>query len=184
MAAGTLLLTAEEFARLPDSGGPRELVRGVLHSMPPPSSRRGQICGKIHGYLFAYVDQHDLGHVLCNDAGVITDRDPDTVRGADVLFYSYQRVPRGPIPDGEVLATPPELIFEVISPSDRWSEVQSKVLEYLGAGVDMVCVAEPEIGAIHVFEPHSAPHLLRSDDTFVGPGSLSGFQIVVKKFFQ
>ena len=48
----------------------------------------------------------------------------------------------------------------------------------------MVCVAEPEINAIHIFEPHAAPRMLRGDDTFVGPGILSGFQIVVKRLFQ
>ena len=35
------------------------------------------------------MDEHDLGHVLSNDSGVITERDPDTVRGADISFYSY-----------------------------------------------------------------------------------------------
>ena len=62
--------------------------------MPPPTPRHGQICGKADR-LRDFADEHDLGHVLCNDSGVITERDPDTVRGADVSFYSYAKVPRG-----------------------------------------------------------------------------------------
>jgi hypothetical protein len=37
--------------------------------------------------------------VLSNDTGVVTERGPDTVRGADISFYSYARVPKGPLPD-------------------------------------------------------------------------------------
>ena len=46
-----------------------------------------------------HVYDNDLGRVLSNDSGVITERGPDTVRGADVCFYSFVRVPKGPLPD-------------------------------------------------------------------------------------
>ncbi len=48
-----------------------------------------------------------------NDAGVITERDPDTVRGADVAFYSYRRVPKDAEPEGYPDAIP-EFVFEVL----------------------------------------------------------------------
>ena len=63
-----------------------------------------------------FCDEHNLGHVVSNDSGVVTERDPDTVRGADVAFYSYGRVPPGPFPRG-YLAVAPELVFEVRSPT-------------------------------------------------------------------
>ena len=37
----------------------------------------------------------DLGRVVTNDSGIVTQRDPDTVRGADVAYYSYARLPKG-----------------------------------------------------------------------------------------
>ncbi|HWE38180.1 MAG TPA: Uma2 family endonuclease, partial [Isosphaeraceae bacterium] len=93
-------LTAEQFGRRPDPGYPEELVRGTIVPMPPPRPRHGQICGEAYFLLRQAAEEHDLGHVVCNDSGVITERDPDTVRGADVAFYSYDRVPKGPLPDG------------------------------------------------------------------------------------
>src|SRR6266516_3050406 len=90
------LCTAEEYARLPDRGVPTELVRGrvVTTNVPPP--RHGQVCSKIDRLVGNHADEHGLGHVVVNDSAVVTERGPDTVRGADVAFYSYARVPRGP----------------------------------------------------------------------------------------
>src|SRR4051812_27124683 len=93
------LLTAEQFADRPDPGYPEELVRGRIVRMPPPRPRHGATCGNAYYVLRMFVDQNDLGRVFCNDTGVITERGPDTVRGADVAFYSYDRVPKGPLPD-------------------------------------------------------------------------------------
>ena len=66
----------------------------------------------------------------------------DSVRGGDVVFYSYTRLPRGPIPEG-YLEVVPELVFEVRSPSDRWAKITAKVGEYLDAGVLVACVLDP-----------------------------------------
>ena len=69
-----------------------------------------------------YAEEHDLGRVMSNDSGIITERDPDTVRGADVAYYSYARLPKGPLPAGygpEV----PELVIEVRSSGDSWREI-------------------------------------------------------------
>ena len=93
--------------------------------------------------LGEYAKDRDLGRVLSNDTGVITERGPDTVRGADISFYSFARVPKGPLPD-RYLDTPPDLVVEVLSPSDRWPKVLAKVAEYLDAGTTVVLVLDDE----------------------------------------
>src|SRR5690348_12208093 len=149
MATAEALLTAQEYWLLPDDGRPTELVRGRIVPMNMPSPRHGQICSKIDRLLGNFAEEHNLGHVVCNDAGVITERDPDTVRDPDVAFYSYGRVPRGRLPEG-YLPVVPELVFEVRSPSDRWSEILTKVAEYLEAGVGTVCVLDPQTETAHL----------------------------------
>ncbi|MHB1561595.1 MAG: Uma2 family endonuclease, partial [Isosphaeraceae bacterium] len=94
MATAELTMTAREFGLRPDPGHPEELVRGRIVAMPPPDRRHGKVCTRSTGILDQFVTEHDLGHVLSNDSGVITERDPDTVRGADVAYYSYARLPR------------------------------------------------------------------------------------------
>src|SRR5215469_2630471 len=108
------LMTAEEFSNRPDPGYPEELVRGRTVAMPVPDRRHGLVCSKADRILGNFVDEHDLGRVMSNDSGVITERGPDTVRGADVCYYSYTCLPKGPLPEGYLPVTP-ELVFEVRS---------------------------------------------------------------------
>ena len=111
------LLTVEEYVTLPDDGRRTELVNGEVIELPPPASDHGYVCGNVVGELRNYVLHRDLGRVVGNDSGVATTRAPDSLRGMDVGYYSFARVPKGPRPKGYWPA--PELIFEVKSPSDR-----------------------------------------------------------------
>lgn len=181
-AVQTRLLTAEEFARRPDPGYPEELVRGEIVAMPQPGARHGEVCGQAYFLLRLYVEQHDLGRVLSNDSGVITERDPDTVRGADVAFYSFARMPRGPAPDGYPV-TAPDLVIEVRSPSERWKDLHKKIGEYLDAAVGAVVVLEPEGRTAHVFSPDAMPQRLGPEDELSVPEILGDFRVPVGRFF-
>jgi Uma2 family endonuclease len=150
--------------------------------MRPATPRHGQICGEANRLLRGHVDRHDLGHVLCNDSGVITERDPDTVRGADVSFYSYARVPRGRIRDG-YLDVVPDLVVDVRSADDRWNDIQAKVQEYLDAGVGVVIVLDPEPEKAHVFRPDQPPRELGPDEELTVPDLLGDFRVAVRRFF-
>ena len=88
------LLTAEEYRLLPDTGRLTELVQGKVVDMNMPAPRHGYFCSNIVGILRLHVREQGLGRVMCNASGVVTERGPDTVRGADVAFYSYARLPK------------------------------------------------------------------------------------------
>src|ERR1700758_5137292 len=115
MATVETLLTAEEYRLLPDNGQPTELVRGRIVPLNMPYPRHGEICSRVDRLVGFYVDEQRLGRLVTNDSGVVTERGPDTVRGADIAFYSYQRIPPGPLPQG-YLDVLPEAVFEVRSP--------------------------------------------------------------------
>ncbi|WP_435009417.1 Uma2 family endonuclease [Tundrisphaera lichenicola] len=183
MAIAEALMTAQEFGRRPDPGHPEELVQGRIVDLPPPDRRHGYVCSRANYLLKIFLDGRDLGRVMSNDSGVITERNPDTVRGADVAFYSYARLPKGPLPSGygpEV----PELVFEVRSSSDRWREILEKVAEYLKAGVLVVVVLDPEPQVAHVFGVDEPPRKLGATDELTLPGILEGFQVRVGRFFE
>ena len=177
------LLTAEEFARRTDPGHPEELVRGRVVALPQPNRRHGQICSRTDRIIGNFVEEHDLGHVLSNDAGIITQRNPDTVRGADVAYYSYQRLPKGPLPANygpEV----PELVFEVLSPTDRWPQVLRKVAEYLEAGVLIVVVLDDAQHMARVFEADGTIRILSAEEELTIPSVLEEFRAPVQRFFE
>jgi Uma2 family endonuclease len=183
MKTAEALLTAEEFGRLQDDGSHRELVRGRIVTMNMPVPRHGEICGNTHLLIGPHVRDHELGRLLINDSGVITERRPDTVRGADLAFYSYARVPRGPLPQG-YLSVVPELVIEVRSPGDRWSRLLRKVSEYLDAGVSYVCVLDQQTESLHIYSADEPVRILTSDDEFTLPEILGDFRCKVARFFE
>ena len=183
MATTTELLTAEEFFQLPDPGQPAELIRGVVVTMNMPGARHGQVCGQIAYLLKDFLKGRDLGHAITNDAGIVTRRNPDTVRGADVAYYSFARLPRGVAPRGYA-SLAPEVVFEVLSPSDSWSEILTKAGEYLKAGVLAVAVFEPEEESVRVYRPKAPPVSLTADGILALPEIHDEFRILAASFFE
>ncbi len=177
------VLTAEEYARRVDPGYPAELVRGRTVPMPYPDRRHGQICNKVGRILGNFAEHYDLGHVLNNAAGVITGRDPDTVRGPAVAFYSYRRLPKGPLP-ASYGPEMPELVVELRSPGDRWAQALAKVVEYLNAGVLAVIVLDDESRTALLQLADRPPRLLGADDDLAVPEILPGFVVATRVFFE
>jgi Uma2 family endonuclease len=176
------LVTAEEFARMPDpaDGSQQELVRGVIITMPPPGARHGACCSRINRRLANFVEDNSLGTVFANDTGFVTERDPDSVRGPDVSFWSREKLPE--IPDGyiEVAA---DLLIEVVSPRDRYARIQQKVNEYLDKGVRLIWVVDPEDRSVAVFRDGHKPKVLDENETLTGEDVLPGFACRIADLF-
>ena len=185
MATVERLLTAEEYAQLPDNGVPTELVRGRVVSLNIPASRHGWLCVRVVKLLAVYVDDNGLGRVFCNDAGMITERDPDTVRGPDISFFSYSRIPKGASLEGYAEVAP-EVVFEVRSPSDRWPKILRRVSEFLNAGVFAVYVVDAQKESVTVFDAETDPpgRTLEGDDELTFPEPLSDLRIGVRQLFE
>jgi Uma2 family endonuclease len=120
---------------------------------------------------------------LSNDAGVITERGPDSVRGPDVAFYSYDRLPKGPAPH-DYAQQPPELVIEVLSEFERWPSVLAKVAEYLGAGITLVLLLEDREQSAHVYRADAPTRILRSSEVLELPDILADFRARITDFFE
>jgi Uma2 family endonuclease len=177
------LLTAEEYGCLKNDGRLTELVRGRIVEMNRPYTGHGYQVYRTAMLLGQFVDLHHLGRIVVGDAGVVTQRDPDTVRGPDVAFYSYQRIPEGPLPQ-EYWPTSPELVIEVRSKTDRWKDIVLKVAEYLSANVQTVAVIDPESHRFHVYSANSETTILSAEDLLTFPEVLPGFEDLVQKLFE
>jgi Uma2 family endonuclease len=177
------LLTSEEFAALPKEGDPLELVLGEVVVLNRPFTSHGYHMAEITGLLREFVKSRALGRVVSGDAGVVTHRNPDSVRGPDVAYYSYARIPAGPLPEGYWPASP-ELVVEIRSPGDRWKDTLQKVAEYLQADVVTVLVIDPELRHVNVYSANSEPKTLTDRDVLQLPDVLPGFEVPVKKLFE
>jgi Uma2 family endonuclease len=176
------LVTAEEFFRMPQppDGSQQELVRGVIVTIPPAGGRHGACCAKISRRIGNFVEEKGLGTVASNGTGFISERDPDTVRGPDVSFWSRERLPE--VPEGYI-SIAPDLIVEVVSPSDHYSRVQTKVREYLRRGVRMIWVVDPEDRSVTVYRSHQQGAILEESATLSGEDVLPGFTCPVAELF-
>jgi len=183
-AAPERLLTIAEYAELPDNGVPNELVRGRIVPLNRPTPWHGYVCDNAALIICGFVKEHDLGYPVTNDAGIITARNPDTLRGADLAFYSYQRIPKGTLAKKGYVDVAPDLVVEVKSPTDRWKDILAKVAEYLNVGVAIVCVLDPERSTVTLYRPDHPEEKLTADDVLTLPGVMEGFSVLVRKFFE
>ena len=177
------LLTAADYGQLENDGRLTELVRGRIVEMNRPFTSHGYFLSQINAILWSFVEKNGLGRVVGGDAGLITHRDPDTVRGPDLAFYSYQRIPAGPLPSGYWPASP-ELVIEIRSESDRWKDIFQKVAEYLSADVLTVAVVDPVSKRVHVYSADNETQILNNADLLTFPDILPGFEIVVGSLFE
>lgn len=175
-------ITAAEFFEMPDQG-PCELVRGRIVPMNQPGWRHGRIGMRIGFLVETYLQTHDIGRISGLDTGIVTERDPDTVRGADVCYLSYARLAVDQDPE-DYPEVPPEIIWEVRSPTDRQGRMLTKIGEYLNAGVLAVCVVDPQRRCLVTYRPDSPEETLGIGDVWREPMILPGFEMPVAEVFR
>ncbi len=182
--AAQKLITAEEFRKMPDpsNGSSLELVRGELVTMPPAGFEHGDIQLGIGSLLRGFVRPRKLGRVVV-ESGLITERNPDTVRGPDISFWSAKRLPLRKRPRGYPTVAA-DLCVEILSPGDRWKVIRAKLEEYFGRGVRMVWVVNPADRTVTVYRSPSKGTVLHEDETLGGEDVLPGFSCSVAELFE
>ncbi len=182
---GTKLITAEEFyewAHRPENCGKVfELERGEIVEMSRPGKRHGLICANVVRILGNFTAQRKRGYVCSNDTGVIVERDPDTVRGPDVmLFEDAERVEEVDEKYGE---KPPVLAVEVLSPNDTHGKVMRRVLEQFQFGTRLVWVLDPDARNVIVHYPGNRDRVAEENQELTGNDILPDFRCRVAEFF-
>lgn len=178
----TSLTTADEFEKIAARLGSCELVRGEVVELSPGGYGHSRITANVAFLLEQWARQSKSGRVLTCEAGVVVETDPDTVRGADVAYYSYDRLPQGAEPEG-FLRTPPNLVVEVIGKKQGWREMVEKAGEYLRMGVDRVWIVDPDSHRVHVFRPDAEPTALSEDQSISDSHVLPGFACRLEELF-
>lgn len=171
------MTAAELWQQGPETPG--ELVKGRFIAMPPTGHRHGTIEANIGRELGAFVKERGLGTVMSGEVGIITQRDPDTVRGADVAYISNERLSQAQA-DG-YLDVAPELVVEVVSPNDRWTEINEKIGEYLACGVVTVWIIDPRTQRVTSYRRGLEVLVYGSADVLSAPDILPGFALPIRE---
>ncbi|MCB8950894.1 MAG: Uma2 family endonuclease [Ardenticatenales bacterium] len=147
--------------------------------MSPTKPKHGNVEYRVSKLIGDFVETHDLGDVFVGEVGVYTQRNPDTVRGADVVFISHAQYERSAA--GDFFTVAPELVVEILPPDDRWSHVRQKLREYFGIGVRIVLVVDVKEAVIELYRSPTNVQELRAGDVLTMEDVLPGLSLPVEK---
>jgi Uma2 family endonuclease len=176
------LMTAEEFAQLPDDGRRLELVNGVVVEMSRPKPRHGRVAALLITKVGSFVEENNLG-VVFSESGFVIGRDPDNIRGPDLAFVAASRAPADAALD-KYLEGAPDLAVEIVSPNDKAEDVRGLIDEYFAAGARLVWIVYPGFKTIEVHHASGTADLRRTTDTLDGEDVLPGFSLPVAALFE
>ena len=181
---------ADDLLSMPDDAWQYEIVEGRLVRMPGSGGEASWIAVNLIAALATYVRIHRLGRVTGADGTYDLTRpgDPsDTVLVPDAAFVQASRLPAmGTSAAKKALRLAPDLIAEVVSPSQFHREMNKKAKLYLDCGVRLVWVIWPDTQAVDVWRPASlaAPvATLSVNDALDGFDVVPGFTMPVAELF-
>jgi len=180
MAIGARRMTLEEFLRLPEEEPALEYLDGEVTQKVSPQGQHGAL-------------QYGVAH-LFNDYGWprrLARAFPElraTYGGGspvpDVAVYRWDRVPL--TPDGKVaniFREPPDIAVEIVSPEQSVPEQVKKCEWYVGHGVRIALLVDPDHLTVRLFRPGAAPRVLRGTDRIDLDEVLPGFELTVDALF-
>ena len=184
MADATRLMTADDLWTLPDDHRRYDLIRGVLHELPLAGVEHGELASEFGRHVGNHVSAHGLGKAYNSETGFILARDPDTVLAPDLAFVRGDRLPTPRSARREFLPIAPDLVVEVVSPSNRAADVEDKVQDYLDGGVRLVVLVYPIPRTVVLHRPDRPPELFEEGDELDLDEGLPGFRLALADLFR
>jgi Uma2 family endonuclease len=179
-------LTYQDLLRLPDDLLRHELIDGEHYVSPAPTVKHQDIVANLVHILLAFVRAHRLGKVMVGPVDVLfTEHD---VVEPDVLFVAAAH---GDRVRERYVAGAPDLVVEVLSPSNRGFDRIKKRRLYEAHGVAEYWIVDPPAETLEIYRAASPDgQLVRcaslsraAGDTFETP-LLPGLQILLHEVFE
>ena len=178
-------VSAADLASLEGDGYRYDLLDGDLIRVSPTGFRHGRLAAEFARRLGNFLAEHpECGVVVGAETGFRLGRDPDTVLGPDAAVVRRDRLPPAEAQSG-FLELAPDLVVEIVSPTDRWTTVSGTVDAYLAAGVRVVWVVEPGPRAVRIYARGGPEARLRASDADVlrAESVLPGFELPLVDLF-
>jgi Uma2 family endonuclease len=173
--------TAEELFELGDDCH-YELIRGELVTMAPAGGAHGKVASRIGASLAQFIDQANLGESYAAETGFIVSRSPDTVLAPDFAFVRNERLAEVDKEAGFCIGAP-DLVVEVISPSDSYTKVVEKALTWLASSAAVVFVVDPSARIVTRFDSATDIMTFTKDDVLDAGDVVPGWSMPVSRIF-
>ncbi|MES3034634.1 MAG: Uma2 family endonuclease [Gemmatimonadota bacterium] len=178
----TPLMTADELMVQQPPDKDVELVRGRMSVREPPKPLHGMYAAKLGFLVSQHVYAKRLGAVFAQDTGFQIASAPDTVLAPDLAFLRAERLPGAA--EDQYWRIAPDLVAEILSPSDRRTAVRRKVHDWLGAGVSVVWVIEPKQRRATIHFADGSELAVSADGELIGGAVLPGFRCALEEVFR
>ncbi len=171
--------TIDDLRKVPKDGQTYELVDGAI-IVTPAGMRHSDVSAVITVVLGTFVLARGIGRVYTEGVGI--ELPSGNVRSPDVSFVRTEKLPggRSPVDYGRLI---PDLVVEVLSPADSRPDIATKVAEYIGCGVPVVWVVDPERRTVNVHRALQDATEYVGDDILTAEPALPGFSCRVSEFF-
>ena len=169
--------TPEELYESLDEEPKAELIDGEIITMPPATIRHSRTSDMILTLTRLFVEAQGLGEVFSN-AGM---RLGEQRYVPDVAFVASAHADRM---QETHIAGAADLVVEVISPSDTYSEVEEKVADWLNAGTQAVVVVDPRRRMVKVHRSVTDATVLTESDTLAVDDVVPGWEMPVREIFE
>lgn len=157
-----------------------ELVDGTLVEKAM-GWQESLLAGVLLHWLHSYLDKHHLGVVTGPDG--MTRLFGDTVRGPDVAFVAWDRLPGGKIPKEPIPDLVPNFVIEVLSSSNTYAEMSRKRREYFHAGVELLWMVDHRTRTVTVFISSQEALVFTAAQKLDGGEVLPGWQVDIADLF-
>ncbi|MGP0063805.1 MAG: Uma2 family endonuclease [Isosphaeraceae bacterium] len=193
MAATVLLEPTDVSAlteiELPDDEQLYEFVDGRRIETPAMSYHAALVGTELGGDLIVHVRQQTPrpGHIAIEALFRIPLRkDASRKRRPDIAFVSSERWPldRPTSRTDDAWEVVPDLVVEVVSPTDSAEGLLEKVREYFQAGVRLAWLVYPSQRCIHVFEAWNRIRVVTESDTLDASDVLPEFRLPLARLFE
>ncbi len=146
-------ITLADYLLMPQLNHPYEIIDGEMMPSPAPTPAHQIIGANIFSPLSQHVKTKELGVVLFAPVDIILRRDPLRTRQPDVLFIHKDNLPGTSLDDLEglqLLEITPDLVIEVLSPSDTKKVLTGKLTDYRRIGVKECWLVSRETRSVEV----------------------------------
>jgi|YNPMSStandDraft_1061717.scaffolds.fasta_scaffold48093_1 Uma2 family endonuclease len=141
----------EGYLNLPDDLTHYEIIDGEVKPLASPTFRHQIVAQQILLTIAPVARAKRLGEMLIAPYDVVVRRDPLRTRQPDLMFFSRQRFSDfSSLLQQARTEQPPDLVIEVLSPSDRPAEWEEKLQDYHALGVPEVWLVDVDKRAIEV----------------------------------
>lgn len=145
------VLTYEDYMAEGEINRRYDIIDGVRHFLTNPTRQHQHILANIYVECRAYMQRERRGRVVIAACDVLITRTPLRTRQPDVLFISNERLAQNPLSDDPAPLTPaPEMVVEILSPSDTRSVLTDKLRDYGRVDVRECWVISPRTQTVEI----------------------------------